>query len=158
MAVQLLSGEQLDDQLAAVHWLDSQPFVQAKRIAVMGNSLGGIETVFGAERYAYCAAVDLTGAAMSWDEAPMLRARLIESVQHTRAPMLFVQAENDFSTEPSKVLYAAARKAQRDVKMHIYPPFAGSGEGGMKGHSFAWLGASEWFSEAFEFISTHCRS
>ncbi len=157
MSVKLLSGEQLDDQLAAARWLESQTFVQAKRIAVMGNSFGGIETVLGAERYAYCAAVNLTGAAMSWDEAPALRARLIESVRHTQAPMLFIQAENDFSTEPSKVLYASARHAHRTAQIHIYPAFNGAGEGGMQGHSFAWLGVSEWFPEAFNFISTHCK-
>jgi carboxymethylenebutenolidase len=112
--------------------------------------------VLGAERYAYCAAVDLTGAAMSWEAEPKLQARLIDSVRYTQAPMLFVQAENDFSIQPSKVLYAAAREAHRDVKIHIYPPFAGDGEGGMKGHSFAWLGVSEWFPGAFEFVMTHC--
>ena len=158
MAVKLLSGEQLDDELAAVRWLDSQSFVQARRTAVMGNSFGGIETVFGAERYAYCAAVNLTGAAMSWDAAPALRARLIESVRHTQAPLLFIQAENDFSTEPSKVLYASAREAHKEAQIHIYPPFKGAGEDGMQGHSFAWLGVSEWFPEAFTFISTHCRN
>src|SRR5579862_277220 len=40
--VRLLSGEQLSDQLAAAHWLEAQSFVQAKRVAVMGNSFGGI--------------------------------------------------------------------------------------------------------------------
>jgi carboxymethylenebutenolidase len=157
MTVRLLTGEQLDDQLAAARWVDSQPFVLHRRTAVMGNSFGGIETVFGAERFAFCAAVDLTGAAMSWDAEPALRKRLIESVQRTQAPMLFIQAENDFSTEPSKVLYAAAREARKEAQIHIYPPFKGDGEGGMQGHSFAWLGVSEWFREAFDFISAHCK-
>jgi carboxymethylenebutenolidase len=154
--VRLLSGEQLDDQLAGLAWLEAQPFVQAKRIAVMGNSFGGIETVLGAARHAYCAAVDLTGAAMSWDKAPALRGCLIEAVQRAQAPLLFIQAENDYSVEPSRVLYAAARSAHRAAQIHIYPPFQGGGVGGMQGHSFAWLGVSEWWPEAFGFIQQHC--
>lgn len=156
MLVQLLSGEQLNDQLAAAHWLEAQPFVQARRVAVMGNSFGGIETVLGAERHPYCAAVNLTGAAMSWDEAPLLRQAMTAAVQHTQAPILFIQAENDYSTEPSRVLYAAAIQAHREAQLHIYPAYQGAGSGGMQGHSFAWLGASVWFPEAFGFISAHC--
>jgi len=154
--VHLLAGEQLNDQLAALAWLVRQPFIQANRIAVMGNSFGGIETVLGAERHAYCAAVNLTGAAMSWDQAPELRTVLTRAVQQTQSPLLFIQAENDYSTEPSKVLYAAARAAHRTAQIHIYPPFHGGGLGGMQGHSFAWLGVSEWWPEAFGFIEGHC--
>lgn len=156
MVVHLLSGEQLNDQLAAVRWLEAQSFVQRKRVAVMGNSFGGIETVLGANHHRYCAAVDLTGAAISWDQAPKLRGLLIKAAGHIQAPMLFIQADNDYSTEPSKALYAAARAANREAQIHIYPPFQGSGDGAMQGHSFAWLGASEWFPEAFEFIEKHC--
>src|SRR5579872_5707687 len=135
--VRLLSGEQLNDQLAALAWLEAQTYVSAKQIAVMGNSFGGIETVLGAERRPYCAAVDLTGAAMSWEQAPALREQLIRAVRKAQAPILFIQAENDYSTEPSKVLYAAAVAAHREARLHIYPPFNGAGEGPMQGHSFA---------------------
>ncbi|MBV8855167.1 MAG: hypothetical protein JOY91_17285, partial [Sinobacteraceae bacterium] len=48
--------------------------------------------------------------------------------------------------------------AHKEAQIHIYPPFKGAGEDGMQGHSFAWLGVSEWFPEAFAFISTHCRN
>lgn len=156
-AVRLETGEQLDDQLSALAWLEAQPFVQANRIAVMGNSVGGIQTVLGAERHAYCAAVDLTGAAMSWRGDPALRKALIRAVEGSQTPILFIQAENDYTTAPSKVLYAAARTAHRDARIHIYPPFHGGGSGGMQGHSIAWLGVSEWWPEAFGFLETHCR-
>ena len=156
--VHLLSGEQLHDQLAAADWLEAQSFVLAKRVAVMGNSFGGIETVLGAEHHPYCAAVNLTGAAMSWDKTPKLRELMVGAVQHTGAPILFIQAENDYSTEPSKVLYAAAREAHREAQIHIYPPFQGAGNGGEQGHSLAWLGVAEWFPDALEFIEKHCET
>ncbi len=41
--VRLLSTQQLEDQMAALAWLQRQAFVRPAQIAVMGNSFGGIE-------------------------------------------------------------------------------------------------------------------
>jgi len=41
--VRLLETDHLDDQFAALAWLRKQSFVQPSRIAVGGNSFGGIE-------------------------------------------------------------------------------------------------------------------
>jgi dienelactone hydrolase len=71
--VQLLETDHLDDQLAALGWLRKQQFVQPDRIAVVGTSFGGIETVLGAERGSYCAAIDSAGGAQSWPDAPELQ-------------------------------------------------------------------------------------
>ena len=59
--VRLLETDHLNDQLAALAWLRRQGFVRPDRIAVAGNSFGGIETVLGAERGNYCAAIDFSG-------------------------------------------------------------------------------------------------
>src|SRR5437016_1801377 len=72
--VRLLETDHLSDQLAALAWLRKQAFVQADRIAVAGNSFGGIETVLGAERGNYCAAIDSAGGAQSWKQAPELQS------------------------------------------------------------------------------------
>src|SRR5476649_207774 len=56
--VRVLETDHLNDQLAALAWLRKQAFVQPDHIAVAGNSFGGIETVLGAERGHYCAAID----------------------------------------------------------------------------------------------------
>lgn len=48
--VRLLETDHLHDQLAALRWLRKQAFVDAYRIAVAGNSFGGIEAVLGAEQ------------------------------------------------------------------------------------------------------------
>src|SRR6266852_1510072 len=47
--VRLLETDHFDDQFAALVWLRKQRFVQPNRIAVAGNSFGGIETVLGVE-------------------------------------------------------------------------------------------------------------
>src|SRR5881409_3630234 len=64
--VRLLETDHLNDQWAALAWLRTQGFVRSDRIAVAGNSFGGIETVLGAERGTYCAAIDSAGGAQSW--------------------------------------------------------------------------------------------
>lgn len=151
--VHLLSTEQLQDQLAAKAWLNRQPFVIATRVAVMGNSFGGIETVLGAERIPYCAAVDVAGGAESWDLAPSLQALLKDAAQHAKAPMLFIQAKNDYTTAPSQELYGAMRAAGLPAAIHLYPAFGSSSE---DGHSFAWRGGSIWGTDVFEFLHEHC--
>lgn len=64
--IQLLETDHLNDQVAALAWLRKQPFVRQNRIAVAGNSFGGIEAVLGAERESYCAAIDAAGGSESW--------------------------------------------------------------------------------------------
>src|SRR5271156_1530737 len=71
--VRLLQTDHLDDQFAALAWLRKQSYVQSKRIAVGGNSFGGVEAVLGAEKGNYCAAIDSAGGAQSWGIAPQLQ-------------------------------------------------------------------------------------
>ena len=94
--VRLLETDHLNDQLAALAWLRTQSFVNRDRIAVAGNSFGGIEVVLGAERRSYCAAVDSAGAAQSWEDAPEVQALMTRAVRNSRAPIFFFQAENDY--------------------------------------------------------------
>jgi dipeptidyl aminopeptidase/acylaminoacyl peptidase len=48
--VRLLGTDHLNDQLAALAWLRMQSFVDPDRVAVAGNSFGGIEVVLGTEK------------------------------------------------------------------------------------------------------------
>jgi len=85
--VNLLATEQLRDQLAALAWLKTQPYIDASRVAVAGNSFGGIETVLGVADAPYCAAVDASGCAESWQEAPQLQAAMKQAVRNAKAPI-----------------------------------------------------------------------
>jgi carboxymethylenebutenolidase len=152
--LQLLTTDQLDDQLAARAWLERQSFVRAGAIAAMGNSFGGIESLLGAAHGGYCAAVDFSGGAESWEVAPRLRERLLDAARTARAPLLFVQAANDYTVEPSRVLYAAARSAGNGAEILIYAPF---GATAADGHSFAWRGVSLWQEDVRRFLEQHCR-
>jgi carboxymethylenebutenolidase len=152
--IELLSNEHLNDQLAALAWLRAQDFIDAKRVAVAGNSFGGIETVLGAERVPYCAAIDSAGGAQSWAAAPELQALMVRAVRNSRAPIFFFQAENDYDLAPSRVLAAAMKDAGKEAQIKIYPPF---GDSVSDGHTFGYFGGAVWAEDVFGFLDEHCR-
>lgn len=151
--VRLLESDHLSDQLAALAWLRTASFVRSGAIAVAGNSFGGIETVFGVEHEPYCAAVDATGGAESWSEAPELQAAMTRAVRRARAPIFFFQAENDFDLSPTRVLAAAMKDAGKPFEAKIYPSFGSSRR---DGHSFAYRGSAIWFDDVFRFLQQYC--
>jgi carboxymethylenebutenolidase len=152
--IRLLQTDHLNDQMAALAWLRKQPFIQQKRIAVAGNSFGGIEAVLGAEREPYCAAIDASGGAESWKLAqPQLQQIMTRAVRNARAPIFFFQAENDYDPSPSLTLSAAMKDAGKEFKVKIYPPF---GKSPAEGHTFAYLGGSVWAADVFAFLQHYC--
>jgi carboxymethylenebutenolidase len=152
--VRLLTTEQLQDQMAALAWLKKQPFALPTRIAVMGNSFGGIESVLGAEQSGYCAAVDASGGAESWDLAPALQTVMLRAVEHSTVPILFFQAENDYTLAPSRTLYAAMTRLKKPAEIRIYPPY---GDGTAGGHSFTYRGATLWIDDVVHFMEANCK-
>ncbi|HTE85932.1 MAG TPA: prolyl oligopeptidase family serine peptidase [Dehalococcoidia bacterium] len=150
LVVQLLSGAQLDDQLAGLSYLESLPYVDQSRLAVVGCSYGGIETLFAAERGAgFKAAVALSPAAESWDGNASLRARLVQAADNVNIPIFLIHPEKDVSVAPG---YAIAQELQKDGKPYkftIYPPF---GTDVQNGHCFG--GADRiWGRDAVQFLN-----
>ncbi|HEY6034515.1 MAG TPA: alpha/beta fold hydrolase, partial [Kofleriaceae bacterium] len=144
---------QSDDVMAAVDYVASLPEVDPKRIAVIGCSFGGIETLFAAERGTnLTAAVDFAGAAMSWAENPPLRARMLQAARNAQVPVFFIQAENDFDTTPSKVLSEEMKRADKPMQVHIFPPY---GTTHRDGHSFCGGvdGHPAWGDEVLTFLA-----
>jgi dienelactone hydrolase len=153
--LRLLETDHLSDQLAALAWLRTQTFIAPHRIAVAGNSFGGIETVLGVERESYCAGVDSAGGAESWALAPQLQAVMVRAVQQSRAPVFFFQAQNDYDLTPTNVLAAAMTEAGKTSEAKIYPPF---GRSPQDGHTFGYFGASVWSEDVFRFLDRYCGS
>jgi carboxymethylenebutenolidase len=151
--VRLLQTDHLDDQLAALAWLRQQTFVDPKRIAVAGNSFGGIETVLGVERASYCAAIDSAGGAESWSLALSLQDTMTRAVRDSKAPIFFFQAENDWNLEPTKVLSEAMKKARKPFQARIYPSF---GKSHQDGHTFGYFGSAVWEQDVFSFLERYC--
>jgi len=153
VVARLLSTEELQDQMAALDWLKAQPFVRPSQIAALGSSYGGMATVLGAANGNYCAAVDAAGGADNWHANSSLSKLMTESAQRSMAPILFLQAENDFTIAPSRTLYEAMKAADKPAEIHIYPAY---GTSRAEGHSFASLGANIWFNDVMRFLQAHC--
>jgi carboxymethylenebutenolidase len=152
--VDLLKGDHLSDQLAALNWLREQKFVNKNRIAVAGNSFGGIESILGAAKENYCAAVNASGGAESWAKAPSLQVLMKESVRKAKAPIFFFQAANDFDLSPSRILSEEMKSAGRKYEIKIYPAY---GKTPNEGHKFAYAGSSIWFDDVVRFLDLHCQ-
>jgi carboxymethylenebutenolidase len=151
--VRLLGTDHLNDQLAALAWLRKQNFVQPSRIAVAGNSFGGIETVLGVERGGYCAGIDSAGGAQSWAEAPELRSLMTRAVRNAKAPIFFFQAANDFDLSPSKTLSAEMNELSKTHKLKIFPAY---GDSPGDGHTFGYFGSDVWADDVFGFLNQYC--
>ena len=151
--VRILETDHLNDQLAGLAWLKKSGFVDPARVAVAGNSFGGIQAVLGAERGSYCAAIDSAGAAGVWSSSPSVQALMIRAVRNAKVPIFFFQAENDSDLAPSRTLAAAAESAGRRYQLKIYPPFGTSKE---EGHGFGYFGSSIWADDVFKFLNDYC--
>jgi carboxymethylenebutenolidase len=152
--VRLLTTDHLDDQLAALAWLRSQSFVSGQRVALMGNSFGGIQSVLGAARAPVCGAVAASAASESWRDSPELQTAMKEAAVRSPAPLLLFQAQNDFDLEPNEMLVQVRRHAGKPVKYKVYPTF---GRSTKDGHAFAYLGAKVWFSDVLGFLDESCQ-
>jgi dienelactone hydrolase len=151
--VRLLETDHLDDQMAALAWLRGSGLADPARIALAGNSFGGVETVLGAERGGACAAVDSAGGAQSWAKTPALQERMLRAVRNARVPIFFFQAENDYDLAPSRVLPAAMREAGKPFEVEIFPPY---GSSAAAGHTLGYFGADVWGPHVFRFLDAHC--
>jgi len=166
MAGSRLSGERgrreielhethLEDQLAALQHLRALPYVDRNRIAVMGFSFGGIQTMLAVERGpGYRVAINCSGAAESWRGSSFLRSRLTAAASKATMPVFFLQAENDHDLTPNRVLSEEVRKSGKPVEAKIYPAF---GSGPREGHSFCVRGTETWFPDVLKFIEMHLK-
>ena len=150
----LLVTDHLEDQLQALGWLHSQPYVRRDRIAVAGNSFGGIEAILGAPRATVCAVVAASAASESWKDSPELQRLLIEAAGRSAAPLFLFQAANDFDLAPNKALLQIREQAGNPVEYKIYPAFGTSAK---EGHSFAYRGVETWFPDVLTFLTRSCK-
>jgi dienelactone hydrolase len=138
------------DVTGAVQYLEKLPFVDRNRIGVAGCSFGGSLTVFAAERnLPIRAAVNFAGAALSWKQSPDLRQRMLSSVRAAKVPIFFIQAENDFDLDPSRVLSKEMERLMKPHQLKIYPAH---GSTAREGHGFCTTGGKVWEGEVFSFL------
>ena len=153
LMAELLSTEQMDDVRAGLHFLARLSGVDSTRMAVAGNSFGGILSVFSAARApGIRAAVASAPAALTWARAPELRELLRTAARESRVPIYFFQAENDRDLSPTRELAAEMERAGRPHVLKIYPPFGSTVE---QGHSFGYFGGATYGPDVFAFLAQH---
>jgi carboxymethylenebutenolidase len=146
----VLQEEHLEDQMAGLSYLRGLPYVDSTRIAVVGCSFGGVQTVLAAERNAGLrAAINFAGAAQTWRGSPDLRERLLSAVRQATVPMLFIQAENDYDLTPTFALAGELERLSRQPRVLIFPRF---GETAEAGHDFCRQGGNVWGDQVFDFL------
>jgi dienelactone hydrolase len=151
----LATTDHFDNVLAALAFLKATPGVDAKCIAIVGHSFGGQLTLLAAERdNSVRAVVTFAAAAGSWERSPELRDRLRVALENTPAPIMLIQAANDYSTAPS---YALADELERLHKAHLLKIYPSVGQTSEDGHNFLYLALPRWEQDVFEFLDQHVK-
>ena len=146
-----LQQAEVDDVIAGLNYLRSRTFVDPARIAISGCSYGGIQTLLAGERdLGVRALLPFAPGAMSWGQNQLLQALLIRAVDRARAPVFLIQAENDYSLDPSHVLSKEANKKHKDFQSKIYPAFGRSHQDGHWG--FCSSATEVWGADVLAFL------
>ena len=135
-------GREADDVVAAVDWLASRPEIAGDRIGLIGSSFGGVMSLLGAARHPRIrCTVDFAGAAMNWERTPTLRGTMLDAVRALTVPIALVQAENDYSTAPTRELAAECARLGKVHAARVFPPFGLTAD---EGHLLFQNGAPIW--------------
>ena len=139
------------DVEAAVDWVKHQKWADSNHIVMTGISYGGIQTLLTAEKgLGIKAFLPFAPAAMSWN--PVLADRLKEAVHKARGPIFLVQAANDFSIEPSKVLGPELEKRGAPNRAKIYPAFGTTPQQGHGAFGSRAGGIQIWCNDVLAFL------
>ena len=154
--------EEADDVLAAVDYLRTQAFVDARRIGVMGWSFGGIVTMFAVSRsQAFAVAVNQAGGALTWNGNPDVRTALTGAAQKSTTPTLLQVAENDRTTDSITTVGGILKTRGVPHRMVIYPPFGATPPSPTFGTSaaghlvFTERGLSVWSTDVLDFLGRY---
>ena len=135
---------------AAINTLQSQSFVDAKRIFVSGHSTGGINALMLAPKNLPVAGyISFSPGSKMWSENELLRNALTEAVQKAKAPIFLIQPQNDFDLGPVIFLGAELIKRGSPNRSKVFDvPGKTQGEA----NSFAFNTPQIWGDDVFNFI------
>jgi len=151
----LASTDHLNDVMAGLSFLKAAPAIDVRRIAIAGHSFGGQLTLFAAERdNSIRAAVTFAAAANSWKRSSELRNRLLAATAKATAPIMLIQAKNDYSTAPGQALANELARLHKSYILKIYPPVGQTAE---DGHNLLYLAISRWEDDVFRFLDRHVK-
>jgi carboxymethylenebutenolidase len=148
-----LVANHLDDVMAALSFLKSVPGVDPHRIVLAGHSFGGQLALFAAQRDDNVqAVVTFAAAAGSWERSAELRERLLTAVRETRAAIMLIHAQNDYSTAPGRALAEELEHLHRSHVLKILPAVGRTPE---DGHNAVYEALDQWEGDVFKFLDDH---
>jgi dipeptidyl-peptidase-4 len=130
------------DFAEAARYLDTRPYVDPKRVAIMGGSYGGYSTVYTMEMYPELFAVGIANSAVGdWrlydsiytehymglladNKQGYIDSSPIENGAKLRGHLLLIHSLLDDNVHPANTmqLLTALTNAGRDVELRLYPP------------------------------------
>jgi dienelactone hydrolase len=139
------------DVAAALHWLRERPEVDPKKVVISGCSFGGIQTILAAAHFSDVRAfIAFAPGAMSWSDQ-RIQELLERSLRKATAPVLILQAHNDYNLGPSAALGKIA--AVRGGRSTVYPKFGTTSQEGHWGFATSQAGIDIWGSDVLAFIA-----
>ena len=151
----LVTTDHLDDALAGLSFLETAPGVDAKRIASVGHSFGGVITLLSGERDTTLRAEVTFGAgANSWKASQELRQRIFSAVGKTSAPIMLIHAANDYDTTPGTAIAAELERLHKPHLLKLYPPLGKTSD---EGHNLLYLDIPEWEPDVFRFLDDNVK-
>jgi len=155
LQLQLIENRESVDARAALAVLRARSDVDARDVALIGDSFGSSLTLVVSEREPDLRAVIVfSTAGYSWERSPELRARLLASMERLRAPVFFIHAANDYTTSSGTTLAARLTELGKPNQVKIYPPIGRTPE---DGHGFLYSGVAIWENDVFAFLDHHLR-
>jgi dienelactone hydrolase len=122
------------DLLAAVEYLRTRSFVDPDRVAVGGNSVGGIVSVLAGARDPKLRAVISLAGGFAWGDrgvasTPFVDSAWKESARTMTAPVLILWSKNDtnLDVDVGRDLEKRLRAAGKRVEVIVYPPYSQNG-------------------------------
>lgn len=150
-----------DDVLAAVEYLRGVPFADARRLAIVGWSVGGIVTMLALKRSsAFAAAVNQAGAALIWDSNSYVRDALDAAAERSMTPTLFMVAENDRTTVSVRAPAHIYGRRGVPYRLMVYEAFSPPAPTRLPpGHAlFSEQGLHLWGGDVVQFLDRYLRS
>jgi dienelactone hydrolase len=146
-----LETTQLQDVSAGLAFLKTRKNVDKNRIAVVGVSIGASLALLLSENHPDLKAVILFApVGNSWDRSPQLRLRLMNATKNISAPVMIVQAANDYTMNPTHMLDSVMNENNKPHLIKIYSSF---GNSQTEGHHLIFSGIQTWEADVFTFLS-----
>jgi carboxymethylenebutenolidase len=149
-----LHEEASRDVEAAIAWLKARPEIDPGRLVMSGVSYGGIQTLLAAEKgLGVRAFAAFAPGAMSWRWVTGLDGRLEQAVRNAQAPVLIVQAQNDFSLAPSQTLGPLLERDHKGRAV-VFPAFGSTEQEGHGRFARSPEGAAIWGPTVLAFFGS----